>query len=514
MTRRPNILLITSDQQRGDCYGFRGRRVKTPHIDRLAADGTHFSACITPNPICQPARASILTGFLPLSHGVCDNGIDLDPELGEAGFAGQLSNAGYATALIGKGHFATRNTFKPNDRPENDTGSMNYGAAWSGPYMGFQHVELSLFGHLFLGRNPKPPHGHHFERWFHSRLPEPDAVERLWAEELPPSTGAAQTWNSALPAAWHTSTWVGDRTIAWLEQHEEQNGPFCLWASFPDPHHPFDCPEPWCRLHPPDGVDLPAKRTPDFDRRPWWHRASLEGEPKLADPKMRTFRAKASRAPSQTDEQLADMTANYYGMLAMIDHNVGRILSALQDRGLAEDTIVIYTSDHGDLLGDHGLYLKGPTPYEGLINVGAVVRGPGVPAGRVVDQPVSTLDLAATFAELGGVALPDGTQSRSLLPLMEHENATRDVAYCEWNCSASRVGVALALRTVRTRTHKCTFELNSGAGELYDLVNDPDEMENRYDDPACAGVRRELEDMMRARPGPVRDPLPEPVGMA
>ncbi len=514
MNRRPNIVLITSDQQRGDCYGFKGRRVKTPHIDMLAAAGTHFATCITPNPICQPARASLLTGFLPLSHGVCDNGIDLEPARGEAGFAGQLAKAGYRTALVGKGHYATRATFEPNESPESNHGSTLYGADWFGPYMGFQHVELSHFGHLFKGRrNPRPPQGHHFERWYYSRLPNPDDVERLWAEELPPSTGATQTWNSGLPSDWHTSSWVGDRSVAYLQQ-QTADEPFCLWASFPDPHHPFDCPEPWCRLHRPEEVDLPEHRTLDLDRRPWWHRASLEREPQLADPEMRRFRAKASRIPTQTDAQLADMTANYYGMLALIDHQVGRILSALQDQGLADNTIVIYTSDHGDLLGDHGLYLKGPTPYEGLLNVGAVVRGPGVPAGKVVDRPVSTLDLAATFTELGGASLPEGAQSRSLWPLITRDDATRDVAYCEWNVAASRVGVALELRTVRTRTHKCTFELGSGAGELYDLVDDPQEMVNRFDDPAYAAVRRELEALMKARPGPVRDPLPTPVGMA
>jgi arylsulfatase A-like enzyme len=137
-----------------------------------------------------------------------------------------------------------------------------------------------------------------------------------------------------------------------------------------------------------------------------------------------------------------------------------------------------------------------------------------VPAGKVVDQPVSTLDLAATFTDLGGATLPEGAQSRSLWPLIARDDATRDVAYCEWNVAASRVGVALELRTVRTRTHKCTFELGSGAGELYDLADDPQEMVNRFDDPAYAAVRRELEALMRARPGPVRDPLPMPVGMA
>ena len=105
--KRPNILLITSDQQRGDCYGFEGRPIKTPHLDQLAANGTRFSACITPNPVCQPARASILTGQLPLTHGVHDNGIDLKPEIGEKGMAGALSQAGYDTKYIGKAHFST-----------------------------------------------------------------------------------------------------------------------------------------------------------------------------------------------------------------------------------------------------------------------------------------------------------------------------------------------------------------------------------------------------------------------
>ncbi|MCY4501276.1 MAG: sulfatase-like hydrolase/transferase, partial [Alphaproteobacteria bacterium] len=118
MSDRPNILFITSDQQRADCYGFAGRRVKTPHLDRLAAEGTHFDACITPNLVCQPSRASMLTGLLPLTHGVADNGIDLRPETGERGFATALNAQGYDTAFIGKAHFATSSTFSPTGTPE------------------------------------------------------------------------------------------------------------------------------------------------------------------------------------------------------------------------------------------------------------------------------------------------------------------------------------------------------------------------------------------------------------
>ena len=140
---RPNILFITTDQQRRDCYGFRGRNVQTPHLDALAARGTNFQNCITPSPVCQPARAAILTGLLPFTNGAADNGIDLDPELAEKGFAGHLSRAGYQTALIGKAHFSTKATFAPTGRAECATSSADYPPEWTGPYMGFDHVELA-----------------------------------------------------------------------------------------------------------------------------------------------------------------------------------------------------------------------------------------------------------------------------------------------------------------------------------------------------------------------------------
>jgi arylsulfatase A-like enzyme len=200
-------------------------------------------------------------------------------------------------------------------------------------------------------------------------------------------------------------------------------------------------------------------------------------------------------------------------MISQIDHNVGRMLEALDRCGLTDNTLVIYTTDHGELLGNHGLYLKHPIPYEDLLRIGMVVRGPGVAPGRVVREPVSTLDVAATFHDYSGVAPARPLQSRSLRPLLEGRDETRPVAYSEWHVHPSRCGVGLKLRTVRTKTHKCTFELDSGTGELYDLANDPEEMVNRFDDPAYAAVRRELHEMMRARPGDIAE-LAEPIGMA
>jgi arylsulfatase A-like enzyme len=512
MGKRPNILLITSDQQRADCVGFENPHIRTPHVDALARAGARFSACITPNLVCQPSRASILTGLLPLTHGVWDNGVDLDPKVGERGFAGALAGAGYRTGFIGKAHFATKATFAATGSPECRFSQARYGAGWRGPYMGFEHVELTVLGHF---ENPCPlerPLAGHYERWVYSRAPEAE-VERLYRDALVPNAGAAQTWHSALPVAWHSSSWIGDRTVEWLKANAV-NGPFCLWASFPDPHQPFDCPAPWSFQYEPASMPLPKHRARDLERRPWWHKATLEGRPQLADAALYNVRAKMSRIPDQSDRQLAEMTANYYGMISLVDHNVGRIVTALDDLGLARDTLVVYTTDHGDMLGNHGMYLKGPWPYEDLLRVALVARGPGVAAGAVVAEPVSTLDLAATFCEYGGVAQPAALQGRSLRRLLSGAGETRDVAYSEWHVHASRCGVGLQLRTVRTKTHKCTFELGSGAGELYDLANDPGEMDDRFDDPGCAKVRRELEDMMRARPGAVRADLAEPVGMA
>ena len=509
MADRPNILIITSDQQRGDCFGFEGRRIRTPHLDAMAQRGTRFGTCITPNLVCQPSRASMLTGLLPKTHGVCDNGIDLLPEIGETGFASALGKAGYRTGYIGKAHFATSHTFEPTGTPECRQSGHMFADDWNGPYMGFEHVELMVEGHnQWLPM--KPPLGQHYERWYHAEG-RGEELDRLYQHHLAPETGAAQTWHSALPPTYHNSTWIGDRTIDYLREHKDE--PFCCWASFPDPHHPFDAPDPWSRMHDPAKVDLPEHRTLDLDRRPWWHKASLEGVPDIA-PHLREIRQNYSRIETPTDDQLRQIIVNYYGMISLIDHNVGRIMVALEDMGLAESTIVIFTADHGDWMGDHGLILKGPMAYDGLLRVGFIVQGPGVPSGKVVDDPISTIDIKATVEDYAGAAAIRENHSHSLRGLIEGDGETRDFALSEWDLDASRCGVGLDLITVRSRTHKLTLEKNSGAGELYDMINDPLEMDNLFDDPGRAKVRKELEDMAAARPDDAMTPKLPAVGMA
>jgi arylsulfatase A-like enzyme len=511
--RRPNILLVTSDQHRGDAFGFEGAPVSTPHLDLLARQGTRFANCITPNVVCQPSRASMLTGLLPLTHGVHDNGIELDEAAAESGFSGRLGRAGYRTSFIGKAHFSTYHTHQPTTRPENVQGSALYPDGWCGPYMGFEDVRLMLIGHNYW-LPERAPRGMHYERWYHADG-QGDLKDALYRHRGTPDVGAAQTHHSGLPPAWHNSTWVADQTIEMLHKRVADARPFCAWVSFPDPHHPFDAPEPWSRLHRPEDMRLPPHRTRDFDRRPWWHRAAIESTPATPG-EMGRVRREYSRMDPQSDEQLRHLIANYYGMISLIDHNVGRIMAALDQLRLADDTLVVFTSDHGEWLGDHGLMLKGPMFYESLLRVGMIARGPGVAAGRVVQDPVSTLDLAATFADYAGVVQPEW-HSQSLRPLLAGEASAserRSFARSEWKLGPARCGVALDLRAVRTENAKLTLECESGQGELYLLDEDPEEMHNRWNDPAVRGIQAELLDMIHSRPKDEMNPLPLPVGAA
>ena len=503
---RPNFLIITADQHRGDCLGVEGRRVRTPNLDRMAQSGARFTAAICPSPVCQPARASILTGQLCRTHGVHDNGIDLDTETGDRGFAGTLGAAGYDTALFGKAHFSSYDARQPTGRPESVLSSPDFGPDWNGPYMGFSHVELMLSG---PSNHPPltPPKGLHYERFFYADG-DGEARCKAYLANGGDTRGAAQTWHSQLPTNWHYTPWTADRAIEWLKHGRDRQKPFCAWVSFVDPHHPFDCPEPWSRLHDPADVDLPAHRGRDLDRRPWWHRAALENTPQGNAAEV-SVRSTYSRIGPQTDEQLREIIANTYGQIAFIDEQVGRLLTALAEAGVDDNTVVIYSSDHGDWLGDHGLILKGPMPYEGLLRVPLLMKGPGVPRGAVIDEPVSTLDIAATLHDLSGTVPGLPQHGQSLVPVYRGSEG-RDFAMMEWELLPNRVGVALSLRTVRTRTAKLTVDLRSGAGEMYDLAADPDEMHNIVDDPADAAMRARLEDYLHRRPddiGPNRVPV-------
>ena len=179
---------------------------------------------------------------------------------------------------------------------------------------------------------------------------------------------------------------------------------------------------------------------------------------------------------------------------------------------MAENTYIVYTADHGDWLGDHGLVLKGPMPFEGLLNVRAIVKGPDVPVGKVSFEPLSTLDLGATFMDWAGADSLMDIHGQSMRDVISGDG-TREAAMSEWELLPGRVGVGLSLRTVRSKTAKLTLDLQSGAGEMYDLENDPHELRNVFDEPDYAAMQADLTEILMSRPDDMR-PNQVPVGMA
>jgi arylsulfatase A-like enzyme len=373
-------------------------------------------------------------------------------------------------------------------------GSAMMPEGWSGPYAGFDHAELILFGHALriaplMGQwnwcfGP-PPFGLHYARYLFRdghdkgverlRLMQPEAAGRTWDH--------TQTWANQLPEEDHPTTWVADRAIEWLGTVDE---PFFAWVSFTDPHHPMDPPAPWSAMYSPADVGevLWEPHPEEFDNKPAIHRLWSEGPGRNAPMAWAN-----PGAASLTRHELATMVAGYYGMVSQLDANIGRVLAALDQRGMADDTLVVSTTDHGEFLGDHQMMFKGPIHYESLLRVPLIVRGPGFDPGAVVDEPVGTIDIAPTAMVAAGLPIPATVEGRPLL------DGAREYALVE---NDHQMVATIRLRTVATHQYKLTRYLDTDANELYDLEADPLELVNRWDDPALAGVRDDLVALLAA----------------
>jgi arylsulfatase A-like enzyme len=483
-----NVLLITTDQQKATTIGAYGDPLgATPVLDRLAATGTRFTSCRTQNPFCQPARASILTGQYPSTHGVIRNGIDLPAEVSADSVATLFADAGFATAFVGKAHFASYFPDFPTGSVESVPDSALVPADWCGPYFGFVHADLVTDVHNIRlaphagrwnwGFGP-PPMGLHYARYLFRdgrarglerlRLMQPEAAGRTW--------DALQTWPNQLPEEDHHTTWIADRAIDWLRRVER---PFFAWVSFPDPHHPFDPPRPWCdRYRAADMLEvLPVAHPEEFEGKPDFHRFWTTGfrgtEWEWTNPGWALF----------SREEQCTILAHYYGMIAQLDHAVGRVLAALDEHGIADDTLVIFTADHGDYMGDHQMMLKAPIHYESLIRVPLIVRGPGFAPGEVATDPVGTIDIAPTALAACGLPVAAGMQGRPLA------DRTREYALTEDDMLRG----SFAFRTLTTRRYRMTVDqVVAERSELYDLADDPGELVNRWSDAALRGVRGDL----------------------
>jgi len=472
-TARPNILLVTTDQQRFDSLGAHGSGVcSTPAIDGLLATATDYLRAHVQNVLCTPSRSTILTGQYPGTHGVWSNGVALPQDA--PSIADVLADAGYVTAHIGKQHFEPSNTLGAY------LAAIDADQSWAGPYRGFDRVESADHFHAHgtyplwlreqLGRDAYRDHMDELLRCFRGRGGETDAPQCTY---------------SSLPAELHSSTWIVDRAIDWIGDVGDDQSFFC-WASFDDPHHPFNPPADYGRRHPWTEIPLPRGR-PDsreaieaaLASKPWQYGAYWRGEFSQHEG------AAGTHPATVTDDQLREITALTAGMIELIDDNVGRLLAFLSERGRDEDTHVFFTSDHGELLGDHGLLLKGPFHVDALMHVALAWHRPGGHPATVTD-PVGLVDLAPTFCSIAGIEMPEWMEGEPL-PARDGERE-RVVTVFD---SAYRP--ELRLRTMfRDEQVVTVYPRMEGVGELYDLRDDPHQFENRWDDPSRRSARDEL----------------------
>ncbi|MFC7404752.1 sulfatase-like hydrolase/transferase [Georgenia alba] len=459
--RSPNILLICTDQQRFSALGAAGNaEIETPNLDRLANEGTLFENCYVQNPVCGPSRASLMTGRYVHSHGLWANGVALPSH--ERLFTKDLAEAGYDCGLVGKLHLAA--CFGGRTEPRLDDGFRVFRWAHD-PYRGSSENA--------------------YHRWLRAHRPD------LYEAATDP--GSDLTFDT-MPTSAHYSRWIAEETISFLRQDRERDKPFCFIANFFDPHHGFGAPQEYLDRYDPARLSRPVT-TPD----------ELDGKPPIyTEASQRSYAGHAKGYAEYTADELQEVKAAYYAMVGLVDDEVGRILDTLEEEGLTESTVVVFTSDHGEMLGDHRLMLKGPMLYDVAVRVPLLIRWPGhVPAGERHGELVQWVDLAPTLLEIAGLDASPAHQGESLLGLATGQAGwTRDWALAEYRDSGHPYDPPVHTTMLRHESWKVVVHHGEPAtgrartGELYDLARDPDELNNLWDEPAHAATRARMQERL------------------
>ena len=498
-----NFLLIITDQQRADHLGSYGNQVvQTPNLDALAKRGWRFENMHVATPICMPNRASLMTGRYPSAHGARHNGIPLS--LRSMTFVETLRRAGYQTALVGKAHLQNMTDNPPSwpvkqqDRLEQEAVEPDLGnydqekrSRWLAsddydldyPYYGFEQAYL-------VDDHSDDVHGH-YRYWLRQNHPE---LERTVGPEgaIPTPeyelSKIRQAWRTRLPEHLYPSAYIADRTIDLLKDFAASEQPFFLECSFPDPHHPFTPPGKYWDMYDPDKMELPESFYASAQDAPphvkWLYEKRDSGTAIKNTPAIFAC----------NEREAKEALALNYGSISNIDDQVGRILAGLEQAGLAQNTVVIFTSDHGDYLGDHQLMLKGPIHYRGLTRVPFIWTDPAARTDGSVNGKalVSTIDIAPTILSRAGVTPYNGIQGKNLLGTMGGGEATvRDALILEEEGQRVILGfdTRIRCRTLLMGDYRLTIYDGAKWGELYNLAADPHEMVNLWDSADSASQR-------------------------
>lgn len=425
--QRPNVLFLLADQYRYDYLRCAGAEfVRTPNLDRLAGRGVRFAQCVTDCPVCAPARIGLATGLRPSRLGSLDNASYLP--LSAPTHYQRFRDHGYRVGCVGKLDLAkpSRYNGRYGDRP------CVY--AW-----GFTHPE-ECEGKMHAGSSPSPigPYTHYLqERGLLQRFHEDYQARRQhgWI------VGASH--DSVLPTDAFEDAYIGRRAAEWIARVPDDY-PWYFFVSFVGPHDPFDPPAEYAQRY--RRAHVPPPIPDELHGKPAWIR---------------------SRQVEASAEDIAVSRRQYCAAIELIDDHIGLILDALEARGQLENTYIVFSSDHGEMLGDHGLYTKS-VAYEASVRVPLIVAGPGIPGGRACSALVQLIDLNPTLCQLAGIPAQEYTDAQSIAPLLLGEGTEH---------RTDLVSVIRNWRCLRTHNHKLIRNEND-VTELYDLERDPEERDN------------------------------------
>lgn len=426
---KPNVLVILADQHRYDCIGAYGNRdIKTPNIDMLAKDGVLYKNSFCPYPVCTPSRYSLITGLYVHQHLGWSNHCTL-PE-GLDTFPALLRKAGYKTKTVGKMHYTPT-------------------------YLAVGFDEMCLAEQDGPGR---------FDDDYHRYLKERDLMDDIdivdqrqeyrchAAQEYWDTFGAME---SNLSEEHHSTTWTGDRAVETIDKWEGEGN--LLMVGFIKPHHPFDPPYPWSNMYDPESLEI----------LPGW----LERPMPQDIAKARGYFAN----DALIEKSLRRVMAYYYATISQIDYHVGRMINLLKKKGMYNDTLIIYTSDHGDFMGFHHMILKGNYMYDPLVKVPLIIKYPGqAKGGTVTEAMVSNVDVAPTI--LNQCGCQPGRFMKGI-DLAKDENG-RDLVFVE---QVMPDGYDYMVRSHIRKLLLCRDESKS---QFFDLEKDPLEMNNLITEPA------------------------------
>ena len=498
-----NFLFIFTDQQRKDhlsCYN--GDMVlKTPNIDKIAHDGIKFTNFYCNNPICMPNRSTIFTGQYPSVHGVTTNGRNLPR--GTKTFVDILRENGYHTANFGKIHLnyfgATSKQFNGELESQEFALPKLYKKLTNDPiYFGLEETKI-VSGHGILCGHPD------YLKWVATKIKldenlqlklkiDPEDTDRdilrkfvkLMSPDKERSSMKLQVWSHDIPEDLYSTIFVKEHVIEFLEKFAIGNyskDNFFLFCSFPDPHHPFSPPGKYFDMYKPEDIILPPSfkdnhenGTP-LNKKHYIKSLNTEGTERHIFPKARDL----------TELDAKRVIAASYGMEKMIDDAIGEILDVLEKKGLSENTVVIYTTDHGDLGGEHKFFFKGPFLFQGLINIPFIMKIPNGLKNKVCSSLVSSIDIPETILELARLPIPDFMKGKSMVPILRNpDEKINDDILVEMDDEY------INEKTRTLITDKWRITIFREYGELFNLKEDPDEMNNLWDDDSLKDIKLEL----------------------